>query len=236
MNGRPGKINSKSAGGYGPAIIVMAKAPVAGLVKTRLAEAMSPGETAKLAACFIADTVSGAKQTGVPVLLAYSPEGGRSVIEPITGSDVHWICQQGADLGARMLSAFYHAAGLGFTPLVMVGTDSPNLPLASYQAALDALCHGDADTVLGRSDDGGYYLIGMKALCPGLLAGVSWSGPTVYAQTMENAERLGLRVREIAPWYDVDTPDDLQRLRQDLLGDPDGMTRAPATCRWLRSR
>ena len=229
-------MSGKNEGSCGPAIIIMAKAPLAGLVKTRLAGILAPGEIAELAACFIADTVSGAKQTGLPVFLAYSPEGGKSAIEPIAGGDVRWVCQQGADLGARILSAFSHAAGQGFTPLVMVGTDSPNLPLASYQAALDALRHGGADTVLGRSDDGGYYLIGVKSPCPALLADVSWSGPTVYDQTMENAARLGLRVRGIEPWYDVDTPEDLRRLRQDLLGDPAGMARAPATCRWLRSR
>ena len=228
-------MSGANEGGNGPAIIVMAKAPLAGSVKTRLAGILAPDEIAELAACFLLDTVSSAKQVGLPVFLAYSPEGGRSVIEPIVGDDVRWVCQQGADLGARMLSAFSHAAGQGFSPLVMVGTDSPNLPPASYQAALEGLQHEDVDVALGRADDGGYYLLGMQAPYPALLAGVSWSGPEVYDQTLRNAARAGLRVREIAPWYDVDTPEDLRRLRADLRDDPAGAVRAPATCRWLRS-
>lgn len=228
-------MSSVNEEGCGPAIIVMAKAPLAGLVKTRLAGVLAPGESAGLAACFIADTVSGARQAGPPVFLAYSPEGGRSVIEPIVGDGVCWVCQQGMDLGARMLSAFSHVAGLGFAPLVMVGADSPNLPPASYQAALEALQDVDVDAALGRASDGGYYLIGMQAPYQALLAEVSWSGPEVYDQTLRNAARAGLRVSEIAPWYDVDTPEDLRRLRADLLDDPAGAARAPATCRWLRS-
>ena len=222
-----------------PAIIVMAKAPLPGTVKTRLSGAYPNTEIVALASCFLADTVSAAKTVGPSVLLAYSPEGGQAVIEPIiepiAGEGVLWICQQGANLGDRMQAALVQAAEWGFAPLVMVGTDSPNLPLAYYQSALEILRCGEADVVLGPAEDGGFYLIGVSAPSPGLFEGVVWSGPAVCQQTKENAERAGLRVRTIAPWYDIDTPEDLERLRGELLADPTGTARAPATCRWLRS-
>ena len=227
--------NGEIADGCGPAIIIMAKAPVAGFVKTRLTDGFTPDEIAELAACFLADTVSRAKQTGRTVFIAYSPASGRNIIESIAGEDVRWLCQPGGDLGARMAAAFAGAAAEGFGPLVMVGTDSPNLPPASYETAFCALRSGDTDLVLGRTDDGGYYLIGMRSLCAALLEGIAWSGPTVFDQTVANAARLGMRVREILPWYDVDTPEDLDRLRQDLLGDPAGSERAPTTREWLKS-
>jgi len=226
-----------------PAILVMAKAPLPGTVKTRLSGAYPDAEIVALASCFLADTVSAAKQVGPSVLLAYSPEGGQAVIEPIiesiiepsAGDAVLWICQQGANLGDRMQAALIQAAKWGFAPLVMVGTDSPNLPLASYRAALETLRCGEAEVVLGPAEDGGFYLIGVSAPSPVLFEGVLWSGPAVCQQTRENAERAGLRVRTIAPWYDIDTPEDLERLRRDLLASPGGAVRAPATCRWLRS-
>ena len=229
-------MSGESAGG-GPAIIVMAKAPRHGTVKTRLSRAYPEAEIVALASCFLADTISTAKQAGPRVIVAYSPEDGRAVIEPliepILGNGVLWICQQGADLGARMHAAFVQGFARGYAPLVMVGTDSPTLPLASYQAALETLQSGEADVVLGPAEDGGFTLIGVSALSSVLFEGVLWSSPTVFQQTKENSERAGLRVRETEPWYDIDTPEDLKRLRKDLLTGPGGEARAPATCRWL---
>jgi rSAM/selenodomain-associated transferase 1 len=219
----------------GPAIIVMAKAPLPGTVKTRLSGAYSDVEIVALASAFLADTVAAAKLIGPHVFIAYSPEGGRSIIEPIAGGGVEWICQLGADLGERMYAAFAEAFEQGFTPLVIVGTDSPHMPTASYQAAMEILQGREADIVLGPADDGGFTLIGVSAPNPALFEGVLWSGPTVLKQTTENAERAGLQVRTIAPWYDVDTPEDLQRLRDDLLAVSAHAAQAPATSAWLRS-
>lgn len=217
------------------AIIVMAKAPFPGTVKTRLAGAYDDAEIAALAASFLADTVAAAKLVGPQVFVAYSPEGGQSIMEPIVGEGVSWIRQQGTDLGERMHAVFAEAFEQGFAPLVMVGTDSPTLTPAAYQAALEILQGGTADVVLGPADDGGFYLIGVSAPQPALFNGVLWSGPTVLKQTEKNAECMGLRVREITPWYDVDTPEDLARLRADLSANPDTAARAPATCRWLNA-
>ena len=219
----------------GPAIIVMAKAPIPGTIKTRLCGAYADAEIVALASSFLADTVSAAKSVGPQIFVAYSPTGGQSIMETIVGEGVEWICQQGKDLGERMHGAFAEAFRQGFAPLVMVGTDSPTLPLESYQMALSLLQSGEADVVLGPADDGGFYLIGLSAPSPALFEGVLWSGPTVCEQTKANAERAGLRVREIESWYDIDTPEDLLRLRGELLADTASAARAPATCRWLRS-
>jgi len=216
-----------------PAIIVMAKAPLPGTVKTRLAGVYEDAEIAALAASFLADTVAAAKLVGPQVFVAYSPAGGQAIIEPIIGGGVEWIRQQGTDLGERMHAALDEAFEQGFAPLVMVGTDSPTLPPAAYQAALEILRGGKADVVLGPADDGGFYLIGVSAPQPALFHDVLWSGPTVLKQTKANSERAGLRLREVEPWYDIDTPEDLERLRADLLAHPDTAARAPETCRWL---
>jgi|SRR5215204_562188 len=226
-----------------PAVIVMAKAPRAGEAKTRLAPPLTPAEAARLAACLFADTVAAALGVGAAVVVAYAPADGRPLLEETlrvalrggASGGVLWLEQRGVDLGERLDGVAGRAFGGGFGPLLFIGADSPTLPPSFLAAALEGLAGGRADVALGATEDGGYYAVGMREPAAGLFDSVEWSTPRAYAQTARNAARLGLRLSELPPWYDVDTPEDLARLRAELSADEDARRRAPSTCEWLRA-
>ncbi|HWS85702.1 MAG TPA: TIGR04282 family arsenosugar biosynthesis glycosyltransferase [Pyrinomonadaceae bacterium] len=225
-----------------PAIIVMAKAPRAGEAKTRLAPPLTPEGAARLAACLFADTVSSALGAGAAVVVAYAPADGRAALEEAlrltlteeAAGGLHWLEQCGGDLGERLEGVAGRAFEEGFGPLLFVGADSPTLPPSCLAAALEMFRRGRADVALGPTEDGGYYAVGMQEPAAGLFDSVEWSTPRAYDQTARNADRLGLRVLELPPWYDVDTPADLERLRAELSTDEAARRLAPATCEWLR--
>ncbi len=224
-----------------PAVIVMAKAPRAGEAKTRLAPPLTRGEAARLAACLFADTLSLALDLGAVVVVAHAPADGRAALEEAlraasleeAAREVLWLAQRGEDLGGRLDGVAERAFAEGLGPLLLVGADSPTLPPDFLAAALEGLADGGADVALGATEDGGYYAVGLREPAPGLFERIEWSTPRAYAQTAHNAARLRLRLLELPPWYDVDTPEDLARLRAELDADPEARRRAPSTYRWL---
>jgi hypothetical protein len=226
-----------------PAIIVMAKAPRAGEAKTRLAPPLTREEAACLAACFFADTVALVLGIGAAVVVAFSPADGRAQLEESLCAALGgegpgralWLEQRGEGLGMRLEGVAERAFGDGFGPLLFVGADSPTLPPAFIAAALEGLAGARADVALGPTEDGGYYAVGVRRPAPGLFDSIEWSTPRAYAQTARNAARLNMRLLELPPWYDVDTPADLARLRAELDADEAARLRAPSTGEWLRS-
>lgn len=216
--------------------IVMVKAPRAGAVKTRLVPPLAREEAASLAECFARDTVAAVRRVVRDVVVAYAPDDGRGALEALFKDEgLLWFAQRGEDLGARIESAASHAFARGRGPVVIVGTDSPTLPPAFVERAVASLSAGETDVALGPTEDGGYYLVGLRQTFGGLFRHVEWSTPRVYRQTADNASRLGLRVLELPRWYDVDTHADLLRLRDELLSDEASRTRAPSTREWLRA-
>ncbi len=191
-----------------PLLAVFAKAPLPGRVKTRLA--LPPGESARLYAAFVRDTLQKAAALGPPVCVFF--DGDRALLEPLAPADVRWAGQGGGDLGARLARVP--------APCLILGTDSPHLPPSVLRLALDALTHHDV--VLGPAEDGGYYLIGLRAGQPALFDDVAWSTDAVMAQTLARASARGLSVFQTPSWYDLDTPADLRRLARDLAGVPPG--------------
>lgn len=216
-----------------PVIIVMVKAPRAGEAKTRLSPPLSASDAASLAACFAQDTVINARRVWHDVLIAFAPADGRATLEAMLPRDVHWLEQQGADLGARLDMVAAQAVARGFSPLIILGADSPTLPASFIATALDALTNNEADIALGPTEDGGYYLVGLRHPVAGLFQDIAWSTPLAYAQTAANAARLHLRLFQLPTWYDVDTPADLMRLRHHILTDQATQARALQTSRWL---
>lgn len=220
-----------------PVVIVMAKAPRAGQAKTRLAPPLRLDESAALAACFAQDTVALARGLAPHVMLAYAPTDARALLEPLMPEGLLWTEQRGDDLGARISAAIAAAAAGGGAPFLVLGTDSPTLPPAYARAALRALTVGETDIALGPTDDGGYYLIGLRRPPPAeLFRAIVWSSAQVYQQTAANAARLGLRLRELPRWYDVDTATDLCRLQEELVTDGEARMRAQQTYGWLVAR
>ncbi len=220
-----------------PAVIIMVKAPRAGEVKTRLMPPLSGAQAASLAACFARDVLAKAASVVPDIIVAYAPADGRTLLETIfSHAGLTWIEQRGADLGARLSAVVARASARGFSPLIIVGTDSPTLPSSFIETARDALASGETDITLGPTDDGGYYLVGLARPVAGIFHNVAWSTPRAYQQTAANAARLNLKLLRLPDWYDVDTPPDLLRLREEIFNDPAARRRAPATYRWLRAR
>ena len=191
-------------------LAVFAKAPAPGQAKTRLRPALSDVRAARLAAAFVRDTLDKAAKLGPPVSLYYT--GDRALLEPLAPAGTRWAEQGAGDLGARMARVP--------APCLILGADSPHLPLGLLRDALAAI--PSYDVVLGPADDGGYYLIGLRAPQPALFIGIAWSTEDVLAQTLAKADALGGTVRLTPPWYDLDTPDDLHRLVEALEAVPPG--------------
>lgn len=218
------------------AIIIMAKVPISGTVKTRLQPFLSPDQCAELAAAFLRDVENKAKSVCNETILAYSPADQRAILENLLTFENILIEQTGADLGARISNAFEFAfAREKDSAIVMIGTDSPTFPFEFIERAFKFLETG-ADAVLGKSADGGFYLIGLRRFAPHLFENVEWSVSTVYEQMTENLARFEFaNLRLVPDWYDVDTPNDLLRLRDETFKDEQARKRAPRTYQWFIS-
>jgi len=206
-------------------LVLFAKVPRPGRVKTRLVPPLTHTQAAALADAFLRDTLALGRHAPVARrLLAWA-----SALRPrrrIAGYTV--TRQQGRTLGDRLLNAFRRHLRPGRAVLIL-GTDSPTLPAAYLRRAVQALA--THDLVVGPTQDGGYYLIGARRIERGLFRGIRWSSSEVCRQTLVNARRLGYTVAQLPRWYDVDTPRDLRRLARELRHKK---TRAPHTWRVLQ--
>ncbi len=202
-------------------LLVIAKQPIPGQSKTRLCPPLTSETAAALYACFLRDTLALARQ--VPAVrheIVYLPAAAADYFQALA-PDMAQSVQCGADLGARLDHALTAALAAGAVAAVAIGSDSPTLP-ATYVARAFALLTSH-DLVLGPSDDGGYYLIGLRHPQPRLLREVTMSTPTVLRDTLAIAAELGLQVALLPPWYDVDTVAELTRLRAELRSAPPGV-------------
>ena len=141
--------------------------------------------------------------------------------------------QSGDDLGCRMRAIVEARAGVDRGGVILIGSDLPTLPAAYIQSAVESLREG-SDLVLGPTEDGGYYLIGLARPASGLFEGIAWSTLTVLEQTLERARSAGLEPDLLPFWYDVDDRAGLERLRADLARTP-AEDLAPNTARLLET-
>jgi rSAM/selenodomain-associated transferase 1 len=216
------------------AVAIMAKAPRPGEVKTRLCPPLSPADAALLYRCFLHDKVAavGALVNAQPVL-AYTPVDARAEFDALAPG-FSLLPQQGSDLGARLHATLETLLASGHAGAIAVDSDTPTLPREFLQQAVDFLAGPGPDVVIGPTEDGGYYLIGVRAAHRELFDGVPWSTPEVLDVTLRRAAAAGLRVACLPPWFDIDTPGDLERLRAALPADAAALT-APETSRLLGS-
>jgi rSAM/selenodomain-associated transferase 1 len=207
-------------------LAVFLKAPRPGAVKTRLVPALGAAGAARLYRALAEAVVAGTRPGPGEYerLFFFTPAEARPEMEAWF-ADEAWIAQEGADLGARMSSAFDEAFRRGADRVAIVGTDVHGLTRHDAGIALAAL--QDHDLVLGPARDGGYYLIGLGHRRPALFEGVAWGTGSVFAATMERAAALGLSVRVLEERRDIDTLEDVRaewaRLRplldEDLAED-----------------
>jgi rSAM/selenodomain-associated transferase 1 len=213
------------------AVAIMAKAPRPGQVKTRLCPPLRATEAAALYRAFLLDKIAavGGLTRAQPVV-AYTPDDARGEFGALA-PQFTLLAQEGADLGARLHTVLSALVAGGHVAAMAVDSDTPTLPVAYLQAAVDALSQPGPDVVLGPTEDGGYYLIGVRAAHRALFEDVPWSTAGVLDVTLRRAEASGLRTLCLPAWFDVDTPDDMERLRT-ALGQADGAV-APATSHFL---
>jgi hypothetical protein len=198
-------------------LILLAKEPLPGRAKTRLAAGVGPERAARLTDGFLRDTVRTCRAVrGAELWIAMEAESAGGYFRALC-AEARLVVQPPGDLGARLRAAFDAAFAAGLRRVVAIGSDAPHLPSERIDAAFDALAQADA--VLGPAVDGGYYLLGLRAPRPELFDGVAWSTPGVLRQTEERARRLGLDLARLPETFDVDTPDDLERLRELLAAD-----------------
>jgi rSAM/selenodomain-associated transferase 1 len=206
------------------ALVIFAKAPVPGLVKTRLCPALTEDEAATLHGSFVLDTLERTKAAvakfKLPLdrFLACAPSSTHAffrIMEARHG--VTLLDQQGEDLGARMQQVFDTLFSRGYRRICIVGTDVPSLPLTHYRDAIESLTRHDL--VIGPARDGGYYLIGMTKPLPDLFTDIPWSTDQVMALTQQRADAAGLKTAVLPAWSDVDNLDDLQALIEDCAAD-----------------
>jgi rSAM/selenodomain-associated transferase 1 len=205
------------------ALIVVGKAPEAGLTKTRLVPPLTPLEAAELYRAFLLDAVDLGLKVDCERLSVVHPRGAAPALKKLLPPPVHLVEQPTSGLGDALAFAFERHFESGFERVVLIGSDNPSLPAEPVEQAFAAL--DSHDLSIGPSADGGYYLIGLRQAHLDVFQGIAWSTPQVYAQTLSRARRLNLRVHAGREWYDVDTPADLERLRLDLRSASEAVAR-----------
>jgi glycosyltransferase A (GT-A) superfamily protein (DUF2064 family) len=234
------------------ALAVMAKAPRAGKVKTRLAPALGFEGSAAINICFLRDTTrniaevcdhpehddetvmvgapegllgedrsrfpSGMKKKKAAAgLVCYTPVGDEAAFDGLLPEGFALIPQRGDGFGERLLAAAEDILACGFGAVCLIDSDSPTLPQAALVRAVEELLRTGDRVVLGGSEDGGYYLIGLKQAHAAPFARITWSTGSVYAETLERCAEAGIEVVELPTWYDVDDAETLAVLEAELI-------------------
>jgi rSAM/selenodomain-associated transferase 1 len=239
------------------ALAVMTKAPQAGRVKTRLVPPLTPDQAAELNKCFLRDTaaaISGAccrrpvgdanevKQSAVwhrevtraaCGIAVYTPVGSEQSYDDILPADFFLLPQRGDGFGERLYFATEDLFACGFASVCLIDSDSPTIPTLWFHYAADLLAPAEDRIVLGPSDDGGYYLIGLTKPHREIFEEIDWSTERVLEQTIRRATQIGVEVKLLPTGYDIDDGANLRRLCHELLAQPSNDSVAPSTRRFL---
>jgi uncharacterized protein len=210
-------------------LVIMAKAPRPGEVKTRLASSLSPEAVTAFYCCLLDDTLALARSLGDVEVAIMCPESDLNELAQLAGNEASVVAQKGEGLAAGLTSVFAHFAEGHQRRTIAFNSDSPHLPRSVLEDAFETLAA--YDIVVGPTHDGGYYLIGAKASHPTLLAGDGMGTSSALERLLLHARSLDLSVGFADPFYDIDVADDLTRLAAELRLAP---ARAPSTARWLK--
>ncbi|MEY2485002.1 MAG: uncharacterized protein QOH39_650 [Verrucomicrobiota bacterium] len=219
------------------ALGIMTKAPEAGKVKTRLTPPLTPEEAAELNICFLRDIshsiASVSEQTGSRGVAIYTPEGSEAAYANIIPPNFSLILQRGDDFGERLMLAVEDLMTTGFGSICLINSDSPTVPPSTFAEAATELAKPGDRIILGPSDDGGYYLIGLKKMHRFIFERIDWSTERVFEQTLERANDTGVSVHLLPKGFDVDDRAMLRRLCDELLGTQSSHDVAPNTRKFL---
>ena len=199
------------------ALILFARDPILGKVKTRLSSFLEEDVILKLYTCFLQETLYNIRQVeNVDRFVGVAPSNESGFFTGTLGSDIRIFVQEGENLGDKMRGAIQDRFVEGYERVVIIGSDSPSLPVAYICRAMGS----DKDMVLGPSTDGGYCLIGMRRKVVEVFKDVTWGTETVLQETCEHLVQNGASLELLPVWYDVDTPEDLKffKTHLDLIG------------------
>ncbi len=210
-------------------LVIMAKAPRPGAVKTRLASSLSPEAVVDFYCCLLDDTLALARSLGDVEVTIMCPGSDVNELTQLAGNRASVIAQKGEGLAAGLTSVFAHFAEGHPRHIIAFNSDSPHLPRAVLEGAFEALA--TRDVVVGPTHDGGYYLVGANAAHPTLFANDGMGTSSALDRLLSRARALELSVGFADPFYDIDVADDLTRLAEELRLAPE---RAPRTAAWLK--
>ena len=211
-------------------LVIMAKAPRPGAVKTRLAPSLSPEAVTAFYCCLLDDTLALARSLGDVEVAIMCPDSDVNELAQLAGNEASVVAQKGEGLAAGLTSVFAHfAEGRHQRRIIAFNSDSPHLPRSVLEDAFETLAAHDV--VVGPTHDGGYYLVGAKASHPTLFASDGMGTSSALERLLSRARALELSVGFADPFYDIDVADDLTRLAEELRLAP---ARAPRTAAWLK--
>jgi len=209
-------------------LVIMAKAPRPGLVKTRLAQSLPVGAVTELYRCLLDDTMTLAHSLGSVRVAIMCPASDVEELAQLAGRATSVVAQQGEGLASGLTSVFAHFAA-DRQRVIAFNSDSPHLPVSVLTSAFETL--SAYDVVIGPTHDGGYYLVGAKASHADLFRGGKMGTNSALNTLLERAHALNLSVGFTQQFYDIDVEDDLTRLAAELELTP---VRAPRTAAWLQ--
>ena len=210
-------------------LVVVAKAPVPGKVKTRFLPELTLEEAANLYQCFIHDRIKEISTLdGIDKAIAFTPYNARETFASFTPNGFKLFAQKGKDLGERLNNIFLENLTCGYDAVSIIDSDSPDLTKSIVQESFRILLSNRADVVFGPCHDGDYYLVGMRKPHPELFKGIPWSTETVLRATLEKAEKIDIETELLSSWNDLDTFEDLlaffekykdQKFRKNWAGE-----------------
>ena len=217
------------------ALAIMTKAPRPGNVKTRLIPPLTPDQAAELNCSFLRDTARAISDAGPPAIgvAVYTPVGAEAIYADVLPPDFFLVSQRGEHFGDRLAFAAADLFDCGFQSICLIDSDSPSVPALAYKQAMKTLSAPGDRIVLGPTEDGGYYLIGLKHPSSILFERIDWSTERVFEQTLQRAEEIGVSVECLPIGFDVDDRASLERLYNDLFTTGAGKDVAPHTRRFL---
>ncbi len=210
-------------------LVIMAKAPRPGEVKTRLTPTFSPEAVAGFYCCLLDDTLALVRSLNDVEVAIMCPDSDVNELARLAGDQANVVAQKGDGLAAGLTSVFAHFAEGHRRRVIAFNSDSPHLPRSVLEDAFETLAAHDV--VVGPTHDGGYYLVGAQAFHPTLFAGDGMGTSSALDRLLSRARALELSVGFADPFYDVDVVDDLTRLVAELRLAP---ARAPRTAAWLK--
>jgi uncharacterized protein len=209
-------------------LVIMAKAPRPGMVKTRLTPSLPLQAVTAFYRCLLDDTLTLARSLSAVEIALMCPSSDVEELACLVGDGVRVVAQKGQGLAAGLTSVFAHFAAAGRRRVIAFNSDTPHLPSPVLEAAFETLA--GHDVVIGPTRDGGYYLVGAKAAHPALFDGDRMGTESALDALLARARAMQLSVGFTDPCYDIDVADDLMRLAAELRLAP---ARAPRTAAWF---